>query len=59
MLSDIAAGLGIHKTTFIQKMADPMIDEDARVEWKYTCTRESIKKLMYYKKKKKNWGGLV
>ncbi|XP_048750376.2 uncharacterized protein LOC125662244 [Ostrea edulis] len=39
MLSDIAAGLGIHKTTFIQKMADPMIDEDARVEWKYTCTR--------------------
>lgn len=52
MLSDIAAGLGIHKTTFIQKMADPMIDEDARVEWKYTCTRESIKKLMYYKKKR-------
>lgn len=42
MLGDIAAGLGIQKSVFVQKMADPLVDEDARVEWKYTCTR------MYY-----------
>lgn len=39
MLGDIAAGLGIQKSVFVQKMADPLVDEDARVEWKYTCTR--------------------
>ncbi|XP_061190720.1 uncharacterized protein LOC133198718 [Saccostrea echinata] len=39
MLSDIAVELGVQKSTFIQKMADPMVDEDTRVEWKYTCTR--------------------
>lgn len=42
MLGDIAAGLGIQKSEFVQKMADPLVDEDSRVEWKYTCTR------MYY-----------
>ncbi|XP_062578658.1 uncharacterized protein LOC134240589 [Saccostrea cucullata] len=39
MLSDIATGIGMQKATFIGKMADPNIDEDTRVEWKYTCTR--------------------
>nr|XP_022304160.1 uncharacterized protein LOC111111455 [Crassostrea virginica] len=38
-LSDIAGGLGLLKSAFVQKMADPNIDEDARVGWKYTCTR--------------------
>ncbi|XP_022311396.2 uncharacterized protein LOC111116698 [Crassostrea virginica] len=39
MLGDIAAQLGLQKTMFLQKMADPWVDMNIRMDWKYGCTR--------------------